>query len=62
LRNLPCRGFADNAAWLELSLTAADLLTWAQALRFDGPLARAAPATFRYHVLHTAARLIRSGR
>jgi hypothetical protein len=34
LRNLPCRGYAENKAWLELALTAADLLTWAQALRF----------------------------
>ena len=62
LRNLPCRGFAQNAAWLQLSLAAADLLTWAQALCFDGPLARAEPATFRYRVLHTAARLAKSGR
>jgi hypothetical protein len=30
LRNLPCRGYEQNKAWLELSLAAADLPTWAQ--------------------------------
>jgi hypothetical protein len=30
LRNVPCRGYAENKAWLELALTAADLLTWAK--------------------------------
>jgi hypothetical protein len=62
LRNLPCRGFADNRVWLELSLTAADLLTWAQALCFDGELARCEPATFRYRIAGIAARITRSGR
>lgn len=41
LRNLPCRGYAENKIWLELALTAADLLTWTQALCFTGDLARA---------------------
>ena len=40
LRNLPCRGYQQNKAWLELALTAADLLTWTQALCLDGELAR----------------------
>jgi hypothetical protein len=62
LRNLPCRGWNENAAWVELALTAADLLTWAQALCFDGELRRVEPATLRHRVLHTAGRLIRSGR
>jgi len=47
---------------LELSLAAADLLTWAQALCFDGALARCEPAAFRYRVGHVAARLVRTGR
>ena len=62
LRNLPCRGFAENKVWLELCLTAADLLTWAQALCFTGELARCEPATFRYRICAVAARLAHSGR
>jgi hypothetical protein len=62
LRNLPCRGYAQNKLWLELALTAADLLTWTQALCLDGELARCEPATLRYRLLHVAARLTRTGR
>ena len=62
LRNLPCRGYAQNKVWLELSLAAADLLTWAQALCFTGHLARCEPAAFRYRVCAVAARLVRTGR
>src|SRR5260221_716062 len=62
LRNLPCRGYEQNKAWLELSLAAADLLTWAQALCFSGGLARCEPAAFRYRITRVAARLIRTGR
>ena len=56
LRNLPCRGFAENAAWLEAVLTATDLVCWTQLLGFhDTPdLARCEIATFRYRVLHVA--------
>jgi len=61
LRNLPCKGYDQNRVWLELSLAAADLLTWAQALCFDGALARCEPA-FRYRVGYVAARLVRAGR
>ena len=28
LRNMPCKSFAQNECWLELCLTAADLITW----------------------------------
>ncbi len=62
LRNFPCKDYALNRVWLELSLTAADLLTWAQALCFTGELARCEPATFRYRVCSVAGRLVRSGR
>lgn len=62
LRNLPCRGYAENKAWLELALTAADLLTWAQALCFTGDLARCEPATFRYRICAIAAKLTRTAR
>ena len=62
LRNLPCRGYAQNKVWLELSLAAADLLTWTQALCLDAELARCEPATLRYRLLHVAAHLTRSAR
>ncbi|MEB3063642.1 IS1380 family transposase, partial [[Mycobacterium] zoologicum] len=64
LRNLPCHSFWANAAWLEVALAAADLVTWAKLIGFgDQPgLARAEIATFRYRVLHVAARITRSAR
>lgn len=34
LRNLPCRGQAENAAWLEAILTATDLLCWTKLICF----------------------------
>ena len=62
LRNLPCRGYQQNQAWLELSMAAADLLTWAQALCFTGQLARCEPAAFRYRLTSIAGLLVRTGR
>jgi len=62
LRNFPCRAYEQNKAWLELALTAADLLTWTQTLCLDGDLARCEPAALRYRLLHVAARLVRTGR
>jgi len=64
LRGFPCRAWNENNAWLETVLTAVDLLCWTKLLCFaDVPdLARAEIATFRYRVLHVAARLIRSAR
>ena len=63
LRNLPCRGWDENAAWLEVVLTAIDLVGWTKTICFtDAPeLARCEIATFRYRVLHVAARITRSG-
>lgn len=58
----PSRQFAINAAWLELALTAIDLLAWTQALLLDGELAKAEPKTLRYRLLHTAARITRGQR
>jgi hypothetical protein len=60
LRNLPFHAYTANACWLELALTAADLLTWSQALCFTGTLARTEPATFRYQALHVAGLLVRT--
>ena len=64
LRNLPCQSFWANAAWLEIALAAADLVTLARLLGFrnDPALARAEITTFRYRVLHVAARITRSAR
>jgi hypothetical protein len=64
LRNLPCHGFRANAAWLEIVLAAADLVTWARLIGFrnDPGLARVEITTFRYRVLHVAARITRGAR
>jgi hypothetical protein len=53
----PSRQFAINAVWLELALTAADLLAWTQGLLLDGDLATAEPKKLRYRILHVAARI-----
>jgi hypothetical protein len=64
LRNLPCHAFDANTAWLQIVLAAADLVTWCRLLGFTGHpgLARAEIATFRYRVLHVAARITRGAR
>jgi DDE family transposase len=64
LRNLPCQSFDSNAAWLEIVLAAADLVAWSRLIGFrDHPeLARREIATFRYRVLHVAARITRGAR
>jgi hypothetical protein len=64
LRNLPCRAWNENAAWLETVLTALDLVCWTKLIGFpDTPeLACCEIAAFRYRVLHVAARLTRSAR
>jgi Transposase DDE domain group 1 len=64
LRNLPCRGWDENSAWLEAVLAAADLICWAKLICFAAvpSLARCEIATFRYRVLHAAAQLTRSAR
>jgi len=64
LRNFPCRGWAENRAWLEAVLAAADLICWAKLICFARApsLARCEIAAFRYRVLHAAAQLTRSAR
>lgn len=64
LRNFPCRAFNENQAWLQVVLTAVDLVCWTKKVCFaDLPeLARCEIATFRYRVLHVAARLTHSSR
>lgn len=58
----PSRHFAINQAWLELSLTAIDLLAWTRVLLLDGELATAEPKKLRNRLLHAAARITRGGR
>ncbi|MEV8099831.1 IS1380 family transposase [Kitasatospora sp. NPDC085879] len=58
----PSRHFAINQVWLELSLTAIDLLAWARTLLLDGELATAEPKKLRYRLLHAAARITRGAR
>jgi hypothetical protein len=57
LTNLPFRDFDANAVWLELVLTAQDLLYYTQTLALDGELASCEPKRLRYRLLHTAGRL-----
>jgi len=57
LENLPFRDFDANAVWLELALTAQDILYWTQTLALTGELARCEPKRLRYRLLHVAARL-----
>nr|WP_221217331.1 transposase [Streptomyces sp. 840.1] len=51
-----------NAAWLELSLAAIDLLAWTRTLLLDGDLAAAESKKLRYRLLPVADRLTRGGR
>lgn len=64
LRNLPCRAWNENNAWLEVVLTAVDLVCWTKLICFADvvELARCEIDTFRYRVLHVAARLTRGAR
>ncbi len=62
LERMPFTSFAANAAWMDLVLTAADLLAWCQRICLDGDLARAEPRTLRYRLLHTAGRLVHRSR
>jgi len=62
LENLPFHDFAHNQVWLELVLMAQDLIAWFQALCLTGEAATWEPKQFRYRLLHTAARIARSGR
>ena len=64
LANLPFNSFDANAAWLEIIMAATDLIAWTKLIGFtDHPdLARCEIETFRYRVLHIAARITRSAR
>lgn len=64
LRNFPCRAWNENNAWLEVVMTAVDLVCWTKLICFADvvELARCEIDTFRYRVLHVAARLTRGAR
>lgn len=64
LRNLPFHSFDANAAWLEIIMAATDLVAWAKLIGFTNhpDLARCEITTFRYRVLHVAARITRGAR
>jgi hypothetical protein len=57
LENLPFRDLDANAVWLELVLTAQELLFHCQTLALTGELAACEPKRLRYRLLHCAARL-----
>jgi Transposase DDE domain group 1 len=63
-RNLPFNSFHANTTWLEIIMAATVLVAWAKLIGFtDHPdLACCEIATFRYRVLHVAARITRSAR
>jgi hypothetical protein len=58
----PSREFHINQTWLQLALTAADLIAWTQTILLAGDLAKAEPKMLRYRLLHVAARLVRGQR
>ena len=62
LTNLPSHSFAINHAWLQLALTAHDLLAWTRRLALHGDLATAEPKRLRYCLFHTAGHIITTGR
>jgi len=64
LRNLPCHRSDANAAWLEIILAATDLVAWTKliGLTEHPDLATCEINTFRYRVLHVAARITRGAR
>jgi hypothetical protein len=60
--HLPFGAFAANAAWLELALTAHDILVFTQQLVLDGEHAICEPKRLRYRILHVAGHLTRHAR
>ena len=58
----PSREFAINQVWLQLALTAADLIAWTQTILLAGVLGQVEVKKLRYRLLHTAARIVRGQR
>ncbi len=62
LRNLPLHHTAQNQIWLEIVQLALDLLAWMPMLALTGPARTWEPRRLRLRLLHTAGRLITTGR
>jgi hypothetical protein len=60
--HLPFHAFTANAAWLELALTAHDIMVWTQLLTLDSEHAIAEPKRLRYRILHVAGQITRHAR
>jgi hypothetical protein len=60
--NLPSHSFAINIGWLQLVLTAHDLLAWTRLLVLDGDLASAEPKRLRYCLFLTAGQIATTSR
>lgn len=60
--HLPFQSFQANAAWLELALTAHDIMAWTQLLTLDGEHAISEPKRLRYRILHVAGQITRHAR
>ena len=48
--------------WLQLALTAADLIAWTHTILLHSVLAQAEPKKLRYRLVHTAARIVHGQR
>lgn len=62
LLRFPFATFQANCAWFSLVCFGADLVRWFQLLCCHGALAKAEPATLRWRVCHTSARIVRRAR
>lgn len=62
LAKLPSHSLAVNTAWLHITMCAHDLLAWTKLLALDEGLAKAEPKRLRYCLLHTAGRIVNTGR
>lgn len=62
LDRMPFGAFAANSAWLELVMTANNLLRWLQTTCLDGDLVVAEPKALRYRILHCAGRVVHRAR
>lgn len=62
LANLPFDDIVNNDVWMQLCLTANDLLGWAQRIGCTAQLRRATPKTIRHRLLHIAARITPTAR
>jgi Transposase DDE domain group 1 len=54
---LPFQSFQANAAWLELTLCAHDVMVWTQLIALDGEHQACEPKRLRYRILHVAGQL-----